>query len=150
MVTFQLESLDTFLSSTYNILNEIWESDWKDSDSPLIINHDKFIELEKNGVLKIIIGRDETKDLVTFWGGLLAPSLFTAGKLVCYGNFYWMSKAYNGFTFIRLMKFVDNYLVEQKVQQSYLEAKLTNKAQKLLEKVGYKPTGTIMTKVYEY
>ena len=143
-VKFRKERFDEWFGEAHKSLLEHAETiDW-DVDP----NFDQYIELEHNGVLHIITGRNEKNELVAYWMGFIFPHPQNKKVLSAFDDVYWVRKDYRGITVLRLYKFLESYYDELGVNRSYhLVRPDLNRLGQIIEKLGYKKSEEMYLKV---
>lgn len=146
-VRFSRESPDRWLADARFILDEHLKESGEDLGSSLDINHELYINLDKSGALHIITGRNEHRELVAYWIGLVIPNLNYKSFTTAYAHAYWVRQDYRGYTVFRFVKYLDNYLVNLKVRNIIFNVRMNNRMGDILAKLGYRKIEEVYTKV---
>ena len=146
-VTFQRETLDNWLADArFMIAGHVEEAG--ENLGPPNVNHDQYIEFERNKCLYIFSGRNEKKELVAYWLGIMGPNLVYKHIRTVYALHYFVRKDYRGITVVRMIKYVENYFKELGVKHIVQNARTKNNMGKILEKLGYRKTEESYSKVF--
>lgn len=147
-VKFQRETLDEWLADARFFLEDHMAEAGETLGSALNVNHDLYVELDRQKCLYVITGRNEHGELVAYWMGTLFPNMFYKHFTTAYTIGYFVRKDYRGMTIVRMIKFVENYFKELGVKNVMQNARTVNKMGKILEKLGYRKAEEIYTKVF--
>lgn len=147
-VKFRRESFDEWLVDARFMIEGHAEESGAALGSALNINHDQYVEFERQKCLYIFCGRNEKNELVAYWMGLMIPNLFYKHFITVYALGYFARKDYRGFTVVRMIKFVENYFKEKGVKNIVQNARTRNRMGRILEKLGYRKVEEIYTKVF--
>jgi len=129
------------------LLDDHLKESGEDLGSALDINHELYINLDKAGALHIITGRNEQKELVAYWIGLVVPNLNYKNFMTAHAHAYWVRQDYRGFTVFRLAKYIDKYLSDLKVRNIVFNVRLNNRMGDILSKLGYRKIEEVYTRV---
>ncbi len=147
-VKFQRETMDQWLSDARFILHDHLREADATLDDQLDVNHDFYINLERAKILHIITGRNEKKELIAYWIGILAPNIFYQQYLTASALGMWVRPDYRGFTVYRFAKFLDQYFDSLNAKSIVQHARLNNRFGGILEKLGYHKVEEVYKKVF--
>lgn len=151
-VVFRRERLAPILRELLHLIEADWKENGVDQEKvPLALNLNQYLDYDTVGVLQIVTARDKTCDdlLVGFVFAFVHPHIMHAGRGWCILNLYYLFPEYRQRGIGRaMMETVLAFLREAKVSVVEASEKIGH-THGLFERLGFKPTDTVLRKLME-
>jgi GNAT superfamily N-acetyltransferase len=146
---FQQESWDSFYpEAAYLFPMNYAELSTDKATIPLDVRVDEFAELDKKGILHIVSARCESKIVGYHISGLLPHMHYKSSGLMAYTDVYFLHPDHRfGGNGAKMLMEVERTLAERGIRKFYISTKVHSDNSALLEKMGYRWTDKIYTKL---
>jgi hypothetical protein len=149
-VNFSIERWGHFLDDASHLFIKHWEEANDHPNWKLELDHDQFITADHDGLLKIIVGRNQDNKVVAYLMFFVTIGIHYRSHKICTVYNYWVNKKYRGITPKRMFVFFEHVAAELECDEIQIRAKLKkNRANKILEYLGYHPIDVGLIKTVE-
>lgn len=148
MLTYQVESWPTFAEEAAPLWRLHWAEIAQDKDIPLVPDYAAYAAFDQAGMLHVVAGRDAGGGLQAYWVGLVHGHLHYATTLHAFCDVYWVHTAHRrGLEGYRLFQHVEATLRARGVQKIITATKVYFDVSRLFERLHYRETERVWTKV---
>jgi len=147
-VTYAVEPWSTFCIESEPLWARHWEEIAIDRDAiKLRIDYEQYAMMDHIGALHVVVAR-KAGQIIGYWLGIIRPHLHYADSLSAFTDVYFIAPEHRkGRTGIELFRFAEKTLKQRGVQKIFTGTKLHLDMSRLLERLGYRATETLFTKV---
>lgn len=153
MLRYAVESWTTFAAEAERA--GLWEQHWKeiamDQDTiPLVPDYATYAALDQAGMLHVVTGRDAAGTLQAYAVYIVRPHLHYATTMHGLCDVYWLHKDHRrGLEGYRLFQHVEASLRARGVKKVITACKVSFDVSRLFERLHYRETERVWTKVLE-
>ena len=133
---FKLETIEQNIDESKSLLKEHWQEIAHYKDIPLDPDYDQYIQLEKLGVTRCFVARDNSGAMVGYAVYFVRPNLHYKSSLQAVQDIIFIRKENRGKGGIFIL-WIDKQLKSEGVQVTYHHVKKAHNFGQMLEKFNY-------------
>lgn len=148
MIKYELAEWEQFKEEVKPLLPLHWEEIALDKTTvPLDPDWDEYDSLAAKGRLHLLTVRNDG-ELVGYYVGIVRPHLHYKSTLMAFNDVMYIKPAYRqGMVGVKIFKEIERTLKERGVEKMFMNTKEHHNFGVILERLGYRKTETIYTKV---
>jgi len=136
-ITYQQENFTTCIPEIEPMVEGHWR-DVTDMEWPLDVDWEKFKELDRVGIVRLITARADGK-LIGYFVAILHPALHYKTKLLAHDDAFFLAHEYRGgLVGFKLFRAAEAALRKDGVDRIVVHEKLRKPVGKFLERLGYR------------